>query len=128
MDAFRKWSNCSTAIWLHGISGCGKTILTSTIIEHLRKSRPEPIVYFYFDVQDSRKRNLRQMLRALTGQLYRAHIPARAPLELLHRSTTDQPTIVQLTQCFQEMCKLSSAIIVLDALDEQQRVRRFLIG
>ena len=43
-------------LWLHGIPGCGKTILSSTIIEEL-KSGPSacPVIYFYFDFNDEEK-------------------------------------------------------------------------
>jgi hypothetical protein len=71
--AFEKWKTCPNSfLWLHGIPGCGKTILSSTIIEHLGRTIPhtQPLLYFYFDFSDSRKQSLESMICSLTSNLY----------------------------------------------------------
>jgi predicted ATPase len=35
---FAEWEeSAASRLWLYGIAGCGKTILSSTVIEHLRQ-------------------------------------------------------------------------------------------
>jgi hypothetical protein len=43
--------------------GCGKTILSSTIVEDLEKTLPLPtLLYFYFDFSDVYKQTLDNMV------------------------------------------------------------------
>jgi hypothetical protein len=51
---FAEWKeNAASRLWLHGIPGCGKTILSSTIIEallqHCGSDTSIAAAYFYFD-------------------------------------------------------------------------------
>ncbi|KAH0349938.1 purine and uridine phosphorylase, partial [Aureobasidium melanogenum] len=88
-EAFKTWKNQPNSfLWLHGIAGCGKTILSSTIINHLQSDvEPDrPLLYFYFDFNESNKQNLENMLRSLTSQLYQAQPEARSLLDELWRS------------------------------------------
>jgi hypothetical protein len=69
-EPYQKWkSQPRSFLWLHGIPGCGKTVLTSTVIEDLRRSQsPSPLqtlLYFYFDFTDSRKQSFKNTLRSL---------------------------------------------------------------
>ena len=73
-SAFLKWANgARSSLWLTGIPGAGKTILCSTIIEHvkglcLHRSACQ-IAYYYFDFSDPQKRTIVGMLRSMIGQL-----------------------------------------------------------
>src|ERR1700733_4820680 len=51
INAFAKWKKKENSfLWLYGIPGCGKTILSSTIIEDLKRTLPrQSLLYFYFD-------------------------------------------------------------------------------
>ncbi|KAI5837417.1 hypothetical protein DFP73DRAFT_636146 [Morchella snyderi] len=95
-----QWQNLpGSVLWLHGILGSGKTILTSTIIEHISTSiklrtipgpncscrypcpptghsilhhhctRDSAIIYFYFDFKDTEKQTTIGMLGSLVYQL-----------------------------------------------------------
>jgi hypothetical protein len=48
--------NRKSFLWLYGIAGCGKTILTSTAIEdaigYCQSNTGSAIAYFYFDFND----------------------------------------------------------------------------
>ncbi len=58
-------------LWLRGIPGCGKTILSSTVIENLDSfTSRKPLLYFYFDFNEVDKQTLDGMIRSLVGQLY----------------------------------------------------------
>lgn len=123
-DVFRQWQQGKFAlIWLHGISGCGKTVLSSRIVEHLRASEKvgKPLIYFYFDVQDTRKQTLDHLLRSLINQLFLAHQASWHGIESLYETCkggSTQPTTSQLRECLKKMFEHQSITIVLDALDE----------
>jgi hypothetical protein len=61
--AFLEWKlGLRRHLWLHGLAGCGKTVLTSTILDHLHDARPGSCVCldFLFDFRDQDKQHLRQ--------------------------------------------------------------------
>src|SRR3984957_19231072 len=96
-EMFESWKTGSNSlIWLHGIPGCGKTILryeqydqcssdatstpmmadptSSIVIERLRKyckedSTDRVIGYYYFDFNVKEKQNVPNLLRSLIGHL-----------------------------------------------------------
>ncbi|KEQ59893.1 purine and uridine phosphorylase [Aureobasidium melanogenum CBS 110374] len=124
-EAFKTWKNQPNSfLWLHGIAGCGKTILSSTIINHLQSDvEPDrPLLYFYFDFNESNKQNLENMLRSLTSQLYQAQPEARSLLDELWRSHgngNQRLSKQSLSSTLQEILrKVTNTSILLDALDE----------
>jgi len=73
---FIQWrDNAGQALWLYGIPGAGKTILCSTIIDHVEqlcKAKPHArLAYYYFDFSDHETQNLNTFLRCLLWQLSR---------------------------------------------------------
>jgi chromosomal replication initiation ATPase DnaA len=72
-EAFSRWKKQKSLLWLHGNVGCGKTILSSTVlIEILQNPRSHDgvaVVYFYFDFSDLEKQNSEKMIRSLVIQL-----------------------------------------------------------
>ena len=71
-QAFRKTPR--SVLWLHGDSGCGKSILCSAVIDELRANRSEQrpcvrLAYWYFSVSDANRRSLQNLVRALFTQL-----------------------------------------------------------
>ena len=113
----------SSTLWLYGIPGCVKTIISSTIIEDSEKTFPSAtILNFYFDFSDDRKQTLENIVRPLIIQLYHKSMNARKQLDLLFYSCearSRQPTHESLCQVFFHMVdSLERAYIVLDALDE----------
>lgn len=124
-QAFADWENQSNSfLWLYGIPGCGKTVLSSTIIEQLNSDiTPGQIVlYFYFTFSDTNKQTLLNMLRSLVYQLYQGQPDSRGPLEKLWRSSQAgqrRPSERSLREVLLAMLgKTNDASIVLDALDE----------
>lgn len=113
-------------LWLRGKTGCGKTILASTLIEDLdkleRSATPSPyLLYFYFDFNDTKKQNFKHALCSLIIQLYHKVEIARRPLNslYLHHNDGSQPTIRSLEDIFRDMAREAGTLwVVLDALDE----------
>jgi Cdc6-like AAA superfamily ATPase len=124
IDAFTKWkTRRNSFLWLYGIPGCGKTILSSTIIEDLEKAIPRPpVLYFYFVFNDTRKQTLESMVRSLISQLNSKYGDSSKELDSLFSSCENghrQPTCESLCNAFLRMIeKVKEVWIVLDALDE----------
>jgi NACHT domain len=121
-DTFTKWqTRRNSFLWLHGIPGCGKTILSSAIIKSLDLSS-QPLLYFYFDFNDTGKQTLRSMICTLISQLYYKHIETSRQLDTLFSSCEDgrrQPTCRLLCETFLRMIEQVKEVwLVLDALDE----------
>jgi hypothetical protein len=112
-----------SALWLHGILGCGKTILSSTVIEDVENTCPSgTLLYFYFDFNDDHKQTFDSMIRSLISQLCRKSENAWEQLSSLFHSCENgrrQPNTRSLCKVLMQMTEpLQSVIIVLDALDE----------
>uniref|UniRef100_A0A8H7KAE8 Nephrocystin 3-like N-terminal domain-containing protein n=1 Tax=Bionectria ochroleuca TaxID=29856 RepID=A0A8H7KAE8_BIOOC len=69
-DRFKNWKLASRqSLWMHGIPGSGKTVMSSKIIDNLL-SEGTSVLYFFFDTRDSGKQTLDDLLRSLILQLY----------------------------------------------------------
>ncbi len=126
-DAYMDWlSGSSSLLWLYGIPGCGKTILSSAIIQETITycgSRSKSVVlYFYFDFNDTEKQLHEQMIRSLISQLFVHCATVPSVLEMLYSSCMDgerQPSAENLlTALHQIMASFEETHIILDALDE----------
>lgn len=109
-------------LWLSGMAGCGKTVLSASIIEDLQQSklsRSTTLLYFYFDFNDVRKQTLDGLLRSLVWQL-KSSSGNHASLEMSYDHGKLQASIPKLKELLETMLLASSGpvIIVLDALDE----------
>jgi Cdc6-like AAA superfamily ATPase len=125
-ERYTQWkAKLGKALWLHGIPGCGKTILSSTVIENIETSCESPndvLLYFYFNFNDSKKQSFDSMVRSLVFQLYHVQQKSRSYLEQLYFSCKDgreQPQHGQLLITLHTMLHNSgTTYVVLDALDE----------
>jgi Cdc6-like AAA superfamily ATPase len=122
---FKKWHRQQHSfLWLHGIPGCGKTILSSTVIKHLVDTHPNQLLlYFYFDFTDASKQTLENVIRSLISQLYHKRKNTQKSLDFLFSSCKEdgnrQPSCESLCKVFLQMIDQAQEIyIVLDALDE----------
>lgn len=112
-------------IWLRGIPGCGKTILSSTIIDNLhqdcKRNHGHTLAYFYHDFKSADSYH-GKMLRSLVAQLSQQNPKSFTLLEDLYKSSDEgfrQPTDKALLTVLGEMILNSpTTYIVLDALDE----------
>jgi hypothetical protein len=126
-EQYASWkTDAASSLWLYGIPGCGKTILSSTILQDLlqhRDSNPgHAVAYFYFDFNDVQKQEAELMLRSLVCQLSRQAADVPASLDALFSSHEDgkrQPSLDALLQVArQTMQQLPQVYVMLDALDE----------
>ncbi|KAJ4243331.1 hypothetical protein NW762_014817 [Fusarium torreyae] len=120
---FREWySGSRRHLWLNGLAGCGKTVLSATVLDDLTNGNDRLILRFFFDFSDTTKQTLDGMFRSLAFQLYRGETGSASLLDAsfqAHQDGRDQPATKTLEDL---VCKMIAAqkesFIVLDALDE----------
>ncbi|KAL0939594.1 uncharacterized protein CTRU02_206204 [Colletotrichum truncatum] len=122
-DLFSEWKNETRQhLWLYGLAGCGKTVLSTTIIDHLSQNDNGPILTFFFDFTDTGKQTLANLLRSLAFQLYSTGDEAARRLDALFvsfESGRKQPDNKAFSTCLESMMRIPQRLtIVLDALDE----------
>jgi hypothetical protein len=126
-ESFKRWkTDPESWLWLYGIPGCGKTILSSTILEglirHCRNDPESVVIYFYFDFNDVQKQNPELMLRSLITQLSQHSVNSLEHLSALFSPCGDgqrQPSLLELLTTIEHMIQgFAHVYIVLDALDE----------
>ncbi|OWT43384.1 Ankyrin repeat protein [Pochonia chlamydosporia 170] len=120
---FQEWCSGSRRhLWLNGLAGCGKTVLSTTVLDHLTKGNDRLILSFFFDFSDTTKQTVDSMLRSLAFQLYQGGAGSAGLLDAsfqAHLDGRDQPATKTLEDV---VCKIlavqKKGSIVLDALDE----------
>lgn len=133
---YRDWlsDQSSSWFWLHGLSGCGKTVLASIIIDDLITlfgSSDSPAIYFYCSrtTAEPERESPIEALRSLIRQLAETTDPPRISKTLLEKSKHADLTenSRDRSSLFMEDCveilveysqAFSSVFIVIDALDE----------
>lgn len=126
-QAYRDWlMKPKSFFWLNGKAGCGKTVLSSAIIEstikHCDESEGSAVAYFYFSFTDTAKQECCSMVSSLLEQLAAQVDITLECLVSLHRTyQRSKPPADTLQKCLQtlvtEMPFLRVYIIV-DAIDE----------
>ncbi|KAL4982508.1 hypothetical protein BDW68DRAFT_195264 [Aspergillus falconensis] len=131
---FNEWkSGACQFLWLHGIPGCGKTVLSATIFEHLNQQSPSSYISlaFFFDFTDTNKQSTDNIIRSLVTQLYSKCENAQQELDKLLLSCDNggrQPSYELLLSTFLRMAShVESIQIVIDALDECNEVKQLLM-
>lgn len=126
---FKEWKvQRKSFLWLHGLAGCGKTILSAAIIDDLKIHSKQndltysTLLYFYFDFNDISKQTLDNMLRSMIIQLYQQRPDVQQHLKQIwttHGDGNRQPSTESLDSVLQTMLRVINGVdIVLDALDE----------
>ncbi|KAI9704411.1 MAG: hypothetical protein M1836_007274 [Candelina mexicana] len=113
-------------LWLHGIPGSGKTVLSSTIVNDLilatKNQVSKLVAYYYFDFNDPQKQQVRQLIGSITTQVCAASEDVPKCLKELYlecRTGTQQPSQASLLNVLRQMLNDSAeAYLVFDALDE----------
>ena len=122
-----------SVLWLHGDSGCGKSVLCSAIIDEivvLRNRDPRiELAFWYFSVTDKTRTTIDNFLRALIAQLVlgRSMPPALLDLWTARKMGRERPRIADLMQIIQNILTARSShqyFIIVDALDESDENER----
>lgn len=114
-------------LWIHGFTGCGKTVMCSTAIQFtFRWKGHDPgtgIAFFYFTFNDETKKDQSAMLRSLLLQLSGQVHDGNADLVRLYTSCapgTPLPSVL-IEYLRQMMKRFQNVYILIDALDECPR-------
>ena len=128
-ESFKTWSQHGHGMfWLRGLPGCGKTVLTSTIVEYVQYSLiPNHIgttlAYFYIRYQDPAKQSLNTCLATLVRQMIDQNPAGMKKLEEIEvhrqRSFSHNLTTSEYIGIIKVLAELQTKVyIVIDALDE----------
>ncbi|GAB7355145.1 hypothetical protein MBLNU459_g5716t2 [Dothideomycetes sp. NU459] len=128
-DSFRKWRLSPGFFWVHGFGGCGKTMLSSCIVEELQKmldfQSDLAVLHFHFDFQDERKQSPVTILRAMASQLAASEesddYSRKAVEDLYHHCLNGQEEPQEnklLHTLARQMESLKHVYLVVDAIDE----------
>ncbi|KAJ1329892.1 ankyrin repeat domain-containing protein 50 [Microdochium nivale] len=123
-DTYIKWKKeRNSFLWLIGIPGCGKTVLSSSVVNELRHSTTSlSLVYFYFSFNDIAKQSAKQAVQSLITQLYNSRTDLQKDVDTLFSSYNNggrQLDTASLFKLLHSMIEQAGEIwIVLDALDE----------
>ena len=134
---FTQWVETNTEfIWIHGIPGCGKTILSAAIIENLlyKSSFPDgAVTYFFCDHANPRRRSLRSFLMTVASQLLRAHSNCLNISSAFFKSKNEDLNGTITTTDYINLLRTMSlnfhkVFVVIDALDESFEQDVFVRG
>ncbi|KAI9162805.1 Ankyrin repeat and KH domain-containing protein [Paramyrothecium foliicola] len=122
-SAFQEWkSGARRNLWLHGLAGCGKTVLSTVILDDLQQANPGTSLAHFFDFNDLQKQTFNGFLRSIAFQIYLLSGEGTEKLDKLYTSCdsgTRQPDELALVACLDSMMQAIGAVsIVIDALDE----------
>lgn len=131
---YEHWRRNPGCLWLSGMPGAGKTIMSSTMVASLleeHRTSASAVVYSYFDFSSESQQEAQSFLRACLGQL-----AARAPeafdilvglRTLCSKHPSQQPVLEELLEatvaamgCFPEV------FFIVDALDECSERKQLL--
>jgi hypothetical protein len=122
---FQSWRDplSNAVLWYNAPLGSGKTILSSTVVQHL-KDRGFEGVYFFFSFSDPIRRNLMSGLRALAIQVIQ-HLKSGIPdmvVDVYEQEIANNVNVIRnslITKVLLNLLKQCSRIyLVVDGLDE----------
>ena len=113
-------------LWLTGVPGAGKTVLSSFVINEIAAASNErdsrPILHFFFKLTDNDKNSVLAVTRSLLYQLYSLFPATLSPGIVALRDNSGKEKALSelgLWDLFVKHTKdLANLVIVLDALDE----------
>lgn len=135
-EVFKRWKEGSSPlIWIKGIPGSGKTILSSFIVEELKADAQDPshvVLYFYFEFKPTIDNSLDGLIRNFLTHLFMKNEKVRSNLQgLYEKHSNETPSTDLLVETFRSsVSRFSRVDIVIDALDEVENISnlRTLLG
>jgi hypothetical protein len=125
-NAYKAWlCGASRHLWLYGKAGCGKTILSSTIVEHVQNHCLQAVGFgfapFYFTFSNPGKQTLEALLRSMVAQLG-SQEPGlkimRERFEQRHKLQGGLSVQILQSMFLAVLAAYDTVFVVLDALDE----------
>ena len=124
--SFQTWlasdplSKAAKVLWWHGRPGTGKSILTASLVEYLRKHRSEPVCFFFCFYNHEGKRRCDNIVGSWVSQLVRnSEITSQIAKEVYRKKQSHIALQVELWRIFREAnVQLQGCFFVIDGFDE----------
>ncbi|RYN16465.1 hypothetical protein AA0112_g12495 [Alternaria arborescens] len=117
----------SPVVWMYGIPGAGKTILSSAIIDECKAQPGFLTCYFYCHDGDPMSSTAVGILKGLVDQLLDQY-PQMLPPCFTRRRSSGEPSLRSLSQAkklLEDFCNtIPKSFIVIDGLDECEKAER----
>ncbi|KAF5867477.1 putative ankyrin repeat protein [Botrytis fragariae] len=139
-----KDSSASSILWLNGIAGCGKSVLTSAVIESLCQESSSmgtaaPVAYFYCsrNTAEPERANPEEVLRSILEQVSSntANLPIRKPVVEIFKNLIKENRGIsppqellnsnETTEVLLKILQVDPFYVVIDALDECDPSKRY---
>ena len=127
-DIFTRWVRGSdNHLWLSGIPGAGKTVLSSLVIQRClaQATQGRAVAFFYCDYKDKKSQNIVNILGTLASQLARQNeqsfqlLKAYASTLRPQRQLPRNPEAQELLQLFKKMATTFEDVrVIVDGIDE----------
>ncbi|KAF7371370.1 HET-domain-containing protein [Mycena sanguinolenta] len=116
---FSKWLDSPPSfLWLHGISGSGKTVLSSMVVDRIR-GIGAAYAFFYFDINSPNQQKINNLLCSLVHQLsIQLFCPDLLKLWESCQKGEFLPSNANLLQILEDFCRQEEVYLLIDALDE----------
>ena len=131
-DVFQQFkATPRSVLWLHGQSGCGKSVLCSAVIDQIIALQIRDsgirLAYWYFSVADKKRTTIDTFLRALIAQLLLQYPTWLFLLDLwkTKKMGREAPKSSDLVQVIQQILVTEQShkhFFVIDALDESDEI------
>lgn len=126
LPEYNDWKTTSgSLLWLPGISGCGKSVLCSTVIQDIQEDcslDPSKFLgYWYFQFGDDATQSIDAMIRSLIRQLSRSPLaPEVTKIWEDHHLRGSQPDTNAVSDALDGLLSRSTGdvYLIFDALDE----------
>ncbi|KAF7336480.1 Ankyrin-3 [Mycena sanguinolenta] len=116
---FKEWIYApSSFLWLYGMSGSGKTVLSAMIIDKIRNIGVS-YAFFYFDINHPEQQRVNNLLCSLVHQLsIQVFCPALSKLWETCQKGEFLPSNTDLLRILEDFCVHEEIYLLVDALDE----------
>ncbi|KAF7947217.1 uncharacterized protein EAE97_004466 [Botrytis byssoidea] len=120
-------------LWINGIPGAGKTILTSVIIGECMKNSSSSTIFFYCKYDDKQRDTFIAVARAMLSQLLKQNEVLLPYLysECINSHSVSLASHEMCTKllevCFETVSKYERTYLIIDGLDECEPVQRRLL-
>ncbi|EKM54786.1 uncharacterized protein PHACADRAFT_197216 [Phanerochaete carnosa HHB-10118-sp] len=119
---FKEWKDSSNGVyWIYGNPGAGKSVLCSSVVEHISSIPGLHVAYFYFDYRRAEMQTVTGLLASLIYQLAICAEHRHQVLEQFYVENRSKlkPTRELLLSCLEQILQASTGtVIIIDALDE----------
>ncbi|KAF5877715.1 uncharacterized protein Bfra_002082 [Botrytis fragariae] len=125
---YRSWkTNDDSFLWVQGLSGCGKTILCSTVVQDMTDYCANNsdcfIAYYYFSFNETEKQNANNLLRSILTQfLVKYDAALDDALAIYNDNQSTVPHLETLKAMLKAVFSMPGTFyLILDAVDECPR-------